>query len=68
MLYEHKHITTLKKKKNVYIYIYMYIQCGSERMQHLYDQSLQENEGQNEKVVCIIAYNIIFPARWNKDR
>ena len=33
-----------------------------------YDQYFQENEGQNEKVVCIIAYNILFPARWHQDR
>ena len=28
-----------------------------------YDQQFQENEGQNEKVVCIIVYKILSPAR-----
>ena len=28
-----------------------------------YDQYFQENEGQNEQVVCITAYKILFPVR-----
>ena len=28
-----------------------------------YDQYFQENEGENDKVVCIDAYRILFPAK-----
>ena len=44
------------------IFWYLRIQGGPERMQHC-DQYFQENEGQNENVVCIIAYKILFPIR-----
>ena len=33
-----------------------------------YDQWFQENEGQKENVVCIIAYQILFPARWHQNQ
>ena len=42
------------------------IQGGPERS-NTYDQLFQENEGQNNQVVCNIAYKIRFPARWHQD-
>ena len=42
------------------------IQGGPEEL-NTYDQWFQENEGQNENVMCIIAYETLFPARWHQD-
>ena len=32
-----------------------------------YDQWFEENEGQNKQAVSIIAYKVLFPARWHQD-
>ena len=32
-----------------------------------YDHQFQENEGENEKGVRIIAFRILFPAKWYQD-
>ena len=39
--------------------------AGPRKMQH--NQEFQENEGVNEKVVCIDVYRILFPAKWHQD-
>ena len=38
----------------------------AQKERNTFDQLFQENEGQNENVVCI-AYKILFPARWHQD-
>ena len=39
----------------------------AQKERNTYHQLFQENEGQNNQVVCIIAYKILFPVRWHQD-
>ena len=43
--------------------IYLSVYRVAQKERNTYDQSFQENEGQSERVVCIIACKILFPAR-----
>ena len=46
---------------------YFFIYRVAQKECNTYDQWFQENEGENEKVVCIDAYIIFFQAKWHQD-